>query len=345
MSQIPSTRAARPRLSARIAAELCCALLCLWTNGCAATPYTYGRFHPDQPEGVDIQPLVVEHGTPNKTLDRIGWVVGAPARLLTLNKNVNNHKISPETLEKLRLYLERNDITDVFVAVDVYDPKGQWKRLRENDTMSPVWRYSFGVLNWLGYTVLPNRVFGGDRYNAFTNTLNLSSDVPAMVLEEAAYAKDIHGQRNPGVYASFVNDMPVLAVYRQAKATSDLLGYARTHDDWPVEKQAYQVMYPQIGFGVIGPAGTFIPVVGPYIDIGGAVAGHAVGRTVAAIRESNRPKPPEPAPEAPDGPDIAPLVIASKHESERSDAEDLADNERGVVPASFETPAVSDSKR
>ena len=35
--------------------------------------------------------------------------------------------------------------------------------------------------------------------------------------------KTIHGQRNPGVYASFVNDMPVLYfVYRQAKATSDL---------------------------------------------------------------------------------------------------------------------------
>ena len=81
-----------------IAAELNCAAMCLWTNGCAATPYTYGRFHPDPAgRGVDIQPLVVEHGTPNKTLDRIGWVVGASRRHLTLNKNVNNHKISPET--------------------------------------------------------------------------------------------------------------------------------------------------------------------------------------------------------------------------------------------------------
>jgi len=49
-------------------------------------------------------------------------------------------------------------------------------------------------------------------------------------------------------------------------------------------------MYPQMGVGCIGPAGTFIPVVGPFMDVGGAVAGHVAGRTVAAVQESRRPK-------------------------------------------------------
>ncbi len=96
----------------------------------------------------------------------------------------------------------------MYVVVDKYDPNDQWKRLRENDRIAPFWKYSVGAITCAGYTILPNRIFGGDRYNPFTNTLNLSSDVPAMVLAEAAYAKDIHGQKHPGAYASIVNDLP-----------------------------------------------------------------------------------------------------------------------------------------
>ena len=242
-----------------------------------------------------MQPVAIQYGTPNETLDKIGYIVGFPARLLTLNKNVNNHNISPETLAKLQTYLAENDITDVYVSVDRYEPKDQWKRLRENDKISPFWRYSVGAITCLGYTVLPNRVFGGDRYNPFTNTLNLSSDVPAMVLAEAAYAKDIHGQTHPGAYASIVNDLPSLTVWRQTRATSDIVAYARIHGDWTTEKQTYQVLYPQIGVGCIGPIGFFVPVVGPVLDLGGAVAGHVAGRPVAAIEDSRRPGVPGPA--------------------------------------------------
>src|SRR5207253_736148 len=73
-------------------------LILIAGSGCATTPYQFGRFHPGQPDGVDLQPIVIEHGEPNKALDRAGWVVGLPARILTLNKKVNNHDISSETL-------------------------------------------------------------------------------------------------------------------------------------------------------------------------------------------------------------------------------------------------------
>jgi hypothetical protein len=144
-----------------------------------------------------------------------------------------------------------------------------------------------GTLNWLTYTILPNRLFGGDRYSPYTNTLNLSSDVPAQVLSAAAYAKDIHSQRLPGTYAAFVNDMPVLSVIREAKATRDVLGYARVRHDWKAEQQAYHVLYPQIGGATIGTAGVLVPGYGPFLHLGGVAAGHAVGRTVAYIQ---RPK-------------------------------------------------------
>ena len=66
------------------------------------------------------------------------------------------------------------------------------------------------------------------------------------------------------------------------------MGYARLQEDWPVEKEAYQVLYPQMGAALVGPAGPFVPVVGPFIGIGGAVAGHAAGRTAAASMNQTR---------------------------------------------------------
>ena len=290
-----------------------------------------------------MQPVAFEYGEPNKTLDKIGYVVGFPARLLTMNKNVNNHHISPETLDKLRVYLEENDITDVYVVVDKYDPKDQWKRLRENDRIAPFWKYSVGAITCAGYTILPNRIFGGDRYNPFTNTLNLSSDVPAMVLAEAAYAKDIHGQSHPGAYASIVNDLPFLTVWRQVRATNDVVGYSRVKGDWPTEKQAYCVMYPQMGVGCIGPAGTFVPVVGPFLDLAGAVGGHVVGRSIAAIEESRRPKTAPDSPTAPDMP-AAPGLLGTSGEVKFADMKEVPRPDDGssskpdnaVVPASYE---------
>jgi hypothetical protein len=304
--------------------------------GCVTTPYQFGRFHPGEPEGAALQPIVVESGDYHPTLDKIGRIVGMPARIMTLNKKVNNHEISPETLEKLQEYMKSNDITDVYVAVNMYDPKGQWKRLKENDRIDPLWRYSLGTMSWLGYTIFPNRVFGGDRYNAFTNSLNLSSDVPAMVLSEAAYAKDIHSQRHPGAYAAIVNDLPVLSVWRQSKAASDVLGYARAQNDWPVEKQAYHVLYPHMGSAIFGMGAPFAGTYAPYIGIGGAVVGHTAGRTVAKLRE---PKLPESSADEP-----LPLEPSGDGDSQKPSAEEPLRSTTGVIMhASYEESQADDS--
>ena len=315
-------------------------------SGCAATPYQFGRFHPQEPAGVALTPIEIDYGQPHKVLDKIAWVVGTPARILTLNKKTNNHDISPETVETLKTYLEENDITDVYVAVNDYDPKGQWKRLRENDRMAPFWKYSMGTATWLGYTIFPNRVFGGDRYNPYTNSLNLSSDVPALVLSEAAYAKDIHSRRHPGAYAAFVNDLPVLTLFRHARATSDVLGYARTKGDWKTEEQGYHVLYPQMGEATVGTAGPLVPTIGPFLGLGGAVAGHVAGRTVAYVQKSKLPKPPpevipsEDAPRTEDAPRLydetpAGQEIADKNSSPASRNSPVPDG-TGVTPASYE---------
>lgn len=304
------------------------ALLC--ANGCASTSYQYGRFHPAAPDGVALQPVIVEYGGPHKTLDRIGWIVGLPARVFTLNSKVNNHDISPETVDKLVAYLEQNDLTDVYVSVNDYDPKKQWQRLRANYRIDPFWRYSVGTLSWLGYTMFPNRVFGGDEYNPFTNSLILTSDVPARVLAEAAYAKDIHAREHPGAYAT-ISDLPLFSMFRQARATGDVLGYAQVQQDQDTEKEAYHVLYPHIGSTAFGPAAHFVPVAGPFLSAGGALVGHATGRTITAL---------QPTPTSNPAADPAPLATANsdqalaENETRPATPHSLS-GEQGVIPAGY----------
>jgi hypothetical protein len=256
-------------------------------SGCAATPYHFG--HRTQPGVEEPGEMVIEEGKPNKTLDRFAWVVGTPARILPLDSRINRHQLSPETTAKLKEYLERNSLTDVYVYVNHYDPKGQWQRLRENTLVSPVWRYSVGMFSWIGYTLLPNRVLGGDSYNPYTNSLYLNSDVPAVVLHEAAMAKNVHSRPFPGTYA-VVNELPLISLMNHGRAVGDILGYARMENDWDTERETYHVVYPRMGMECTAPAASFLAAwwTTPVLAVGGAAAGHVAGRTMAARNDPER---------------------------------------------------------
>lgn len=231
--------------------------------------------------------MVVEYGKPQKTLDRMRWVVTLPRRVIAPKKPIPDRP-SEETTEKLATYLKKNDLTDLHVAIHQYDPKGEWRRLKENDRIAPAWRYTVGTLSVVGYTLFPARVFGSDRYNAFTDTLEVNSDVPAHVLYKAACAKDVRGRKNPGTYVT-VNELPLISLWHQSHAAGDVLGYARAENDWETEKQAYRVLYAHIGSSSTSIAGPFVsPLLGPALGLGGAVVGHTAGLAVEARRAKER---------------------------------------------------------
>lgn len=233
--------------------------------------------------------IVVVRGTPHKRLDRVARALGARDRLTSLNSQVDKHEVSPATVAKLKAYLVENRLSDVGVYVNHYDPKLQWSRLRNNTLMAPPWRFTLGSLDLVNYTLFPGRIFGGDRYDPYTNSLYLNSDVPAIVLHEAAYAKDVHRRKLRGAYV-VVNELPVLGVWRHSRAIRDVLGYARAHHDWELERSTYHVVYPRTG-AEIASAGTPLLRVwwgGAVLGLGGAACGHVTGRTIAAYRGAQR---------------------------------------------------------
>jgi hypothetical protein len=279
------TRALILRLRLGIA-PACASVLLLALVGCKVGPYQYGHFHTDgerAPEDVTI-----EYGQPNKTLDRIGKIVGFPAKILPMNAKINDHEISRSTENKLRDYLARNDLNDIAVFINHYDPQRQWQRLRENKRIGAGWRYTVGAMSVIGYTVFPGRIFGGDNYNPYTNSLYLNSDVTAMVLREAAYGKDVHSQKMPGTYA-FIQDLPIIGLWSDSRAVRDVIGYAREQEDWGVEKEAYHVLFPQMGIASTSIGGMFMASSwwgGMALGAGGAAVGHVTGRSIAKREQS-----------------------------------------------------------
>lgn len=254
-------------------------------SGCVTAPYQYGMFTPVPGEEEKPAEVVVDVGVPNKTLDRIGWVVGFPSRIFPLHAGVNNHQVSDETRNKVTHYLRENDLTDVRVRINHYDPKDEWRRTVANHRIAPGWRYTSGLLSYLHYTLLPGRIIGGDWYNPYSNSLYINSDVQALVLHEAAYAKDVHSRRLPGTYSA-INHIPLLWLWRQTVCVNDILSYSRAEGDWEVEKETYLVVFPLIGAHT-GMAPSPLGAFGyePLLGLGGALVGHATGRSVAAYRE------------------------------------------------------------
>jgi hypothetical protein len=252
------------------------------------------------------EPIVIEQGKPDKTLDTMAYVVETPQRVLPFVSKYKRHELSPETTTRLSTYLRDNDLADVKIQINEYDPAGQWKLLRENNTMSAGWRYTAGVWSILSYTIFPGRVFGTNHYNLYTNTLSVNSDRPAHLLREAAVAKDMHKQKYPGTYAVSTS-LPGLAMIRRVRSVNEVISYARFTKDWEIEKQVYHDLYPAIGMETTS-IGT--PIVnslaswwyGPLLPLGGAAIGGITGYAVASYRETEVLKTPPPSPVPGPGP-------------------------------------------
>ncbi|MFN8392524.1 MAG: hypothetical protein U0136_19680 [Bdellovibrionota bacterium] len=269
--------------------------LLLASQSCTKAPYHYfpeaeppGRFH-------ECPGDQVERGRPNAFFDSIGhYFFSLPTKLILWNWKVENHDISDDTESALREYMCLNHLDDVKVRLNQYAPGGEWKRLSQNTGVSPLWRYSLGAISVLVYTILPGRVFGGDNYNPFTNTINLYSDLPAVALHEAGHAKDFAETEYRGSYAA-LGILPLVSLWFEGQATGDALGYLQDTQDMCGKQAAYKVLYPAYGTYVGGEALQIVSIFTPVnelVSLVMVIPGHIIGRYQAAQLEC--PTPPSP---------------------------------------------------
>jgi len=240
------------------------------TSGCAATS-SAKALRDDNLFGA--APVRIERGRPNALIDGLGWFAGIPNKLALWDRRADNHDVSGKTEAALVEYMIANDLEDVLVRANQYDPIDEWRRLVRNKRLAAGWRYTVGTLNMLEYTLLPGRIVGGDWYNPFTDTINLYSDIPAIALTEAAYAKDVRRRKYPGTYAA-LKEVPVAGMYHETRATEDVIAYIRARGTPTQQEESLGILYPDYGANWGGQLASFLPYGHLYGRLAGAVVGH-----------------------------------------------------------------------
>jgi hypothetical protein len=258
--------------------------------GCATVPYhiTSAQDYPGSYPLARNEPQVVT-GAPNGFLDASDWFWPGSllAKLLLWNGKVDSHQISDETVAAAVRFCREHELGDAMIRVNAYSVGDEWRRTFSNRNIHPLWRYPFGFVAWLGYTILPGRFFGGDNYNPYSNTINLYSDLKPIALHEAGHAQDFARQRYKGTYA-FLYMIPFVDLYHEAVATSTALSYVETYGPLEEQKQACRLLYPAYGTYVGGNIGSYIFASWYWpIYLGSVGVGHAVGLTTAALLPEN----------------------------------------------------------
>lgn len=261
------------------------ALIPALSSGCTATSGTYrlGAVRPTPASAAlltDEKPQI-ERGQARPVIDAIGWTIGIPSRVLLFDWRVERHAISHGTEKEIETYLAANDLHDVKVRLNQWDPIDEWDRLGKNERVGVGWRYTFGLVSWAGYTVFPGRIWGGDRYDPYTNTISLYSDHPAVALHEGGHAKDFAQRSYPGTYAA-AYVLPIVPLYHESVATDDALEYLRQYGTLQEEQEAYRILYPAYGSYAGEAASSVLPGPDIVFGLGGIAAGHVVGSTRAA---------------------------------------------------------------
>jgi hypothetical protein len=227
----------------------------------------------------------VERGRPHKLVDGVGWVFGIPEKIALWDRRASNHDVSAETEEKLSEYLAANGMESTKVRINQYDPGGEWRRLVDNKDVGAGWRYTFGALRTLGYTILPGRIFsgfvGGDSYNPYTDSIYVYSDIPAIAVEQGAQAKNVRWREHPGTYAS-IYSLPVLSLFPGKAAKSEVYDYVALNGTYEEQVAARDALYPKYGSEIGGQSTYLLPGSGLVLTMAGAGVGHLVNAVTPA---------------------------------------------------------------
>jgi hypothetical protein len=287
----------RTRIAIRLDVLAAGAFIGMAVIGCARPEYRYGVDN-QSPTALE-SPLYrdITTGGDHPRLDKIENAIRAPGRKLVKwfgkeKKDEPNYdqKLDDATHYAVQ-YLNDHGIENIYIDVRRYEPGEQWRRLRANDGINPLFKYTDGSLSVLVSTIFPARVFHSDKYNPYTNTLSINSSDRADAIHQAASAKQFAASRFPGIKA-FSQGLPIIPVIHESRVASDVLSYTRAMDDWEFEKQLYPKSYAHIGgglvsqsYGLTAAASADSFLVGPALSLAGGGVGYGVGLIVVSKRE------------------------------------------------------------
>lgn len=267
-------------------------LLCaLVTSGCASAPEIY-----ELPDAYYVERQIpfedagdqIERGAPSVVVDGLNhYLFSLPTKLLLWNWRVLDHRIEPPDRALLERYLALNGLTSVKVRHNQYAPIDELRRLIQNREVGAGYRYTLGIVTWLQYTLLPERLLGGlplvgggDHFNPFSNTINVYSSDPAILLHEAGHAKDYLQHEYKGTSFIMPRFLPGIDLLQEAAASSDAIGFLYCVREYQKELDAYRSLIPAYTTYIAGYFQGGLAITLPVV-----LVGHVTGRMQARSRD------------------------------------------------------------
>jgi hypothetical protein len=199
--------------------------------------------------------------------------------------------LSPTTIRIMNDYLEDNELEALNIEFQTETPKDDWNRLEANTCINPLLKYSLGSFDWLSNAIIKPSFWGRNYYDPYTNTMHINSNNNLEIMAEMSYAKIIQRQSYPGLYA-LSSKLPFISIFAQKQKTNEMIAYAKSKQDWELEKATIRKMYPGMLNGSskdIGRvAGIFFgPLyLRPAISVGGVLVGYTIAEWEISQREN-----------------------------------------------------------
>jgi len=242
--------------------------------------YNYGEPFHSSPDNWSEDNPQFESGKPIAGVDAIGdYFFSLPSKLLLWDRNISSHKISKENKLFLEQYIRENNLRSVKVRFNQYSPAGELERIIENNKINPLAKYTVGLLGWLVYSILPERLFagliGGDHYSPFSNTIHIySNNIPVMI-HEGGHAKDFNQREAATLYAA-VYSIPIIGtLYHEAVASDDAMSYFAEKGNEKEIEDSYKILVPAYSTYIGGSFGNILQ--SPF-SIVAVIPGHIYGR-------------------------------------------------------------------
>ena len=230
-------------------------------------------------------PSVITRGAPLPFVDALGNFFSLGNKLLFLNPRFESHRLDPELEQTVAAFIARHGIEGLQVRLNEYAPLDDLRRLFVSGRVNLLLRLFFGLPMWLAVTLSCGRLFGGDHYNPYTDTVNLYSGHRAIALHELGHVLDFRRRTFPGLYA-LTRLIPGVALYQEYLASKYAIDFLRERGMHDEELRALRLLFPAYSTYVLGAIVEFFPSAGvrallfPVIGLG-----HFLGISAAMRRE------------------------------------------------------------
>lgn len=197
-----------------------------------------------------VPKIQLSYGFENTFVNQARQMFTVVHKALFWNSLLSSGDISKSTVRRVTTFLQQNNLSDVQVNVNNYDPIGTAKRVFSNPKTGLISKCTFGMASSLIYTAFLSKYLGlfPDHYDFTSNTIHLYSNDPDLALLEGAKAAAYSEGGAPSIYA-FKEWCPLLdlAFYplHQEDQLQRATSYVCKNESPKACKRAWSVMAPR----------------------------------------------------------------------------------------------------